>query len=404
MASAVMARALVGARVVSVLFMATTAFVVSGAGKSWAQAPIVYAKALGAEPTPAPRLENRVEFLPPNAKAVSTAPSFVDTPKPATFDASETRAIDLRPGAMKASFGPIAPVSRMEAPLKPLAAKPVAPSTGYAEPYAGPPYQVDGKWYVPTYEPNYDEVGIASWYGPTFHGKASASGEQFDEMAMTAAHPTLPIPSLVKVTNLENGKSVIVRLNDRGPFVDDRIIDLSRAAGMALDMQAKGTAKVRVQYVGPAPLQANAVPPKPMSAPAPVLVQATTAPQVVTLVDRGETPLADMPKSPAYQPLTAPATQVSALAAAPAKLVAPAPTVDIRGFYLQVGSFADLANANALKDRLKDKGPVTVSTVEINGAVHYRVLLGPWGSRSDAEQAKVRLADAGTKAFVVAKS
>jgi rare lipoprotein A len=125
----------------------------------------------------------------------------------------------------------------------------------WAEPYAGPPYQVEGKWYVPTHEPNYDEVGIASWYGPNFHGKASATGEMFDEMAMTAAHPTLPIPSLVRVTNLSNGKSVVVRLNDRGPFVDDRhLFESGRRVCTA------GHGQVRVQYVGPAPAEANAAP------------------------------------------------------------------------------------------------------------------------------------------------
>ncbi|HEX2801218.1 MAG TPA: septal ring lytic transglycosylase RlpA family protein, partial [Phenylobacterium sp.] len=94
----------------------------------------------------------------------------------------------------------------------------------------GAPYQVGGIWYVPKDEPNYDRTGIASWYGDAFHMKATADGEIFDMTAFSAAHTTLPLPSMVEVTNLDNGRKLTVRVNDRGPFVDNRIIDLSRAA------------------------------------------------------------------------------------------------------------------------------------------------------------------------------
>ena len=250
-------------------------------------------------------------------------------------------------------------VARVEAPRE------LASATAFAQPYAGPPYQVAGKWYVPTYEPNYDEVGIASWYGPTFHGKDSASGEVFDEMAMTAAHPTLPIPSLVRVTNLENGKTVVVRLNDRGPFVDDRLIALSKAAGAALDLHGKGTAKVRVQYVGPAPAEANATPAQPVS-----------------------------------QKLAVRAEPIAAVAVQPAPVVR---AVEARGFFLQAGSFADLGNANVLRDQLRSSGPVSIAAVQVNGTEFYRVMVGPWGSRDQAEQAQARISAVGTKALVVAK-
>lgn len=111
----------------------------------------------------------------------------------------------------------------------------------------GKPYAVEGKTYTPAYEPSYDKVGEASWYGPGFHGKYTASGERFNQDDLTAAHPTLPMPSLVRVTNLTNGKSVIARINDRGPFKSNRIIDLSKKTAMTIGLLSTG--KVRVQYL-----------------------------------------------------------------------------------------------------------------------------------------------------------
>ncbi|MCC7260367.1 MAG: septal ring lytic transglycosylase RlpA family protein [Alphaproteobacteria bacterium] len=113
----------------------------------------------------------------------------------------------------------------------------------------GNPYKVDGQWYTPSYDPDYDENGLASWYGPGFHGKYTANGEVYDQEDITAAHKTLPLPSLVRVTNRENGRSLIVRVNDRGPFVDDRIIDLSHRSAELLGIVGTGTAKVNVEYL-----------------------------------------------------------------------------------------------------------------------------------------------------------
>lgn len=113
----------------------------------------------------------------------------------------------------------------------------------------GKPYSVSGTTYTPKYEPNYVEEGIASWYGPDFHERMTASGEQYDQMELTAAHKTLPMPSLVRVTRLDNGRSVEVRVNDRGPFVSGRIIDLSKAAAEEIGLDKVGTTKVRVEYL-----------------------------------------------------------------------------------------------------------------------------------------------------------
>ncbi len=118
----------------------------------------------------------------------------------------------------------------------------------------GKPYKVAGKWYRPKLDPNYKSEGLASWYGPTFHGRMTANGEIFDRNALTAAHTTMPLPSYAKVTNVKNGRSLIVRVNDRGPFHGNRTIDLSERVATMLDYKSKGVAKVKVEYIGRAPL------------------------------------------------------------------------------------------------------------------------------------------------------
>src|SRR5215510_258531 len=113
----------------------------------------------------------------------------------------------------------------------------------------GKPYAIDGVWYYPAVDYNYGETGIASWYGPDFHGLATANGETYDMNALTAAHRTLPMPSMVRVTNLENGRQIALRINDRGPFVNNRIIDVSRRAAQLLGFEQQGTARVRVEVM-----------------------------------------------------------------------------------------------------------------------------------------------------------
>ena len=124
--------------------------------------------------------------------------------------------------------------------------KPPIPKGRYK---VGTPYQIKNVWYYPKIDYEYNETGIASWYGPNFHQKLTANGEIFDQNAITAAHRTLPMPSIVRVTNLENGRSLIVRINDRGPFAHGRIIDLSRRSAQLLGFARKGTAKTRVQIL-----------------------------------------------------------------------------------------------------------------------------------------------------------
>jgi rare lipoprotein A len=121
----------------------------------------------------------------------------------------------------------------------------------------GKPYQVAGKWYYPKEDRKYSKVGAASWYGDAFHGRLTANGEVYDTAHLTAAHPTMPLPSYARVTNMANGSSVIVRVNDRGPYHGNRIIDLSKRAAEMLDYASIGTAKVKVDYIGRAPLDGD---------------------------------------------------------------------------------------------------------------------------------------------------
>ena len=131
-----------------------------------------------------------------------------------------------------------------------------APPSVMANPVykVGSPYQVAGVWYYPQEQPQYDETGIASWYGIDYHGHLTANGEVFDRNGISGAHPTLPMPVNVRVTNLENGRSLVVRLNDRGPYVNGRILDLSEHAADLLGFRTNGLARVRVTYIGRADL------------------------------------------------------------------------------------------------------------------------------------------------------
>ena len=157
----------------------------------------------------------------------------------------------------------------------PSAPTDLASATPHGTYKLGSPYQINGVWYYPEFDPAYDSVGIASWYGRDFHGRPTANGEVFDMGQISAAHPTLPMPSLVEVTNLENGRSVKLRVNDRGPFHGNREIDLSQAAARELGFENKGLTEVRVRFVGLLP--ANGTPPRPGTSTRPSAVVASTA-------------------------------------------------------------------------------------------------------------------------------
>ena len=166
----------------------------------------------------------------------------------------------------------------------------------------GKPYVVGGRVYVPEEDVNYREEGTASWYGDDFHGRLTANGEVFDMDALTAAHPTLPMPCYARITNLANGKSLIVRVNDRGPYHGNRLIDVSNKAAELLDFKGNGVARVRVEYVGRAPLEGSddrqliATLRTGVPAPAPSLVRVASArPFVPETPVRGRAVRGDLP-------------------------------------------------------------------------------------------------------------
>jgi len=219
----------------------------------------------------------------------------------------------------------------------------------------GAPYQIAGIWYYPEYDPAYRAVGIASWYGDAFHGRPTANGEVFDKGQISAAHPTLPMPSLVEVTNLENGRSIELRVNDRGPFHDDRLIDLSQAAARELGFEGQGLARVEVRFL--ALLPANGTPP----------VAGTTTRPATALAAAGSG------TQPARPAAAAPKT-VAAAAAGRGCAVGDT-------HFVQVAALSRPANAANLAARLNGLG-----RVEIDAASPplSRVRLGPYPSRRDA--------------------
>lgn len=241
-------------------------------------------------------------------------------------------------------------------------------------PHYGPvkasPYTVLGKSYFPIQDArNYNVTGTASWYGTKFHGQATANGEAYDLYGMTAAHKTLPLPSYVRVTNLDNGRSVILRVNDRGPFYSDRIIDLSFAAAKKLGYAESGTARVRVEGIDPHQwLAQNGQPVPPPDA----------APRAVA-----------QPLAAPLETYTPPPSQ-HAGAVLPVELAAaPAAAPDAAGLYLQVGAFANPDAAELLKARLNGMvgaAPVFISPVVRNQQVLHRVRLGPLNSEAEARQ------------------
>ena len=248
----------------------------------------------------------------------------------------------------------------------------------------GTPYEIEGEWYYPQEDATYDNTGIASWYGPKFHGRRTANGEIFDMDLLTAAHPTLPMPVRAKVTNLENGRSVIVRINDRGPFAKDREIDMSRHAADLLGFKEKGTAQVRVQYLGRAPLYDTSG----------------------RLIKRQEPDrfIADKPKTPKEDSkvAAAPVAPVDVRSADGKRVVKPLPDVEEKRYAVQVGVFSMRENAEALQVRLKDFAPVKIVEVEMGGATLYRVKMGGANIRADARLTLERLVAAGhTDAVII---
>ena len=198
-------------------------------------------------------------------------------------------------------------------------------------------YEVFGKRYYVLYSSDeFTQKGIASWYGPKFHGKKTSNWETYDMYAMTAAHKTLPLPSYLEVKNLENGRKIIVRVNDRGPFHDNRVVDLSYTAAIKMGMIAKGTALVEIRAINPRTHRG------------------------------GGSPVKTRPGKPGKS--------------------------RVLDFYIQVGVFSEFNNAERLKDKLQELNtPITVEATMLNDGVAFRVKIGPLNNIEVADEIVSRL-------------
>lgn len=243
------------------------------------------------------------------------------------------------------------------------------------------PYKALGALYTPmSRSQNYKERGLASWYGKRFHGKKTASGEVYDMYGMSAAHTTLPLPSFARVTNPANGRSVIVRVNDRGPFKSTRIIDLSYAAAYKLRLVAQGSGMVEVEALHPDKMASNV---KPVASTAPVPVQAAETPAESPIV----TPVAT--SAPTTEVSTSEVAQPS-IANSPETVQQSASTNNSTvaiGYFIQAGAFKNEANADTLMKKIQSleiEQNAGINRV-YNGGLH-RLKLGPYDSKPLAEQ------------------
>lgn len=286
----------------------------------------------------------------------------------------------------------------------------------------GDPYQIGGVWYYPKADYGFDETGIASWYGEDFHGKLTANGELFDLNRVSAAHRTLPMPSLVRITNLENGRSLVVRVNDRGPFARGRIVDVSRRTAQLLGFERPGTAKVRVQILADESRQIAEAMTKGQSEPQ--LVASAGNPIADPVQSRPDLPVAAPRSAVAVQSLPLPGVAVPVappqLPAAPrGVLTGPAPAapgpsasaqptlpgasetavtmvpVTPTQIFVQAGAFQNVANAVRLSAQLATVGRSIVAPATVRGQQFYRVRFGPFDTSDEADRTLDRVIGAG---------
>ncbi len=266
----------------------------------------------------------------------------------------------------------------------------------------GNPYQIGKAWYYPKVDYGYDETGIASWYGPGFHGKATANGEAYNQDALTAAHRTLPMPTMVRVTNLDNGRSVKVRINDRGPFKNGRIIDLSRRAADLLDIRRQGTAKVRVEIVedesralAAAALTEDTAAGAPEAAPRiPVAVENLAQDVDGTVPATGAATPAASQTALAVPRANGTGTRPRLSAPEPDGIVTTVP-VQAGQIFVQAGSFTQIVNANRLRARLIKVGEAQIVQAVVDQRIFFRVRFGPLDSVNEADLLLASLIDNG---------
>ncbi len=269
----------------------------------------------------------------------------------------------------------------------------------------GNPYQIAGVWYYPAEEFDYDETGVASWYGPDFHGKSTANGELYDMNDLTAAHRTLPLPSFVRVTNLENGRGVNLRVNDRGPFAHGRIIDVSRRAAQLLGFEMQGTAKVRVQILekesraiaaklkNETQLASTGKPITVDAMPKPAVSQESLAPPPGASVADSKVTLRQPVSAVAIEPR--PAEAPALVTTNPADGTVTVATVAATRLFVQAGAYTQYVNANRTRAMLSSVGGAEIHHVMLNGRDIYRVRIGPMNSVEKADVALEQVIQAG---------
>ena len=360
---------------------------------------------------------------PPSPATAKSVPATVnpDAAMPASRQPSLPAAGSGRGGYYRDDGpGDNAPANLLAVPDAEPKIEPISPSTNR-------PYVVFGKSYTPlaANEP-LKQRGIGSWYGKKFHGQKTASGERYDMYKMTAAHPTMPLPSYARVTNLSNGNQVIVRVNDRGPFHSSRIIDLSFTAAMKLGYISKGSSELEVERLMPDEIarleksrlgeRAIALAELPRNSrtsigASPTIAQrpsSEVAPQIDSIVPMARTSstrltdqIATLPDPiSSFESATAPAVLANPVTVAPEIVASMTAT---GAYYLQLGAFSQALNAEAARDQLARDTAQPLPPLEIAqaGSV-FKVFSGPFQNRSDAAIAAQKLGDTGgLKAFIV---
>ena len=216
----------------------------------------------------------------------------------------------------------------------------------------GNPYKIKGKWYYPKEDYNYSEVGIASWYGEDFHAKKTANGEKYDMNSLSAAHRTLPLPTIVKVTNLQNGRSLVLRVNDRGPYASNRILDVSNRAASLLGFQTQGTTKVRVEVLANESKALKAA-----------LLHGESMEKARTAIAAAEKRTTETPKIAESYPKGS--------------------------YFVQIGSYKESNGAQIAASKYGNNAKIYYA--DVSGEKYYRVRIGPYNNRLEAEENAAKL-------------
>ena len=244
----------------------------------------------------------------------------------------------------------------------------------------GSPYEIAGKRYYPKPQPGYRKRGMASWYGPKFHRRKTANGEWYDMESITAAHKTLPMPSFVRVTNLKNGKSLVARLNDRGPYAHDRIIDMSKRSAEMLGFKAAGTAPVEVVYLGPAPLNGDDY----------YVTQAKLKSNRVVTATKSDRARPQPDIEPASWQDSPTHTGSIRKSRSAARSMASSGHA-----YVQAGSFSDPGNAARVEQQLSRFGHANTVETHTGSSIFYRVTVGPLQNGNQAAEVLSQVRSAG---------